>query len=376
MGKIKFNLNGKAVVTEFENGTHALDLLKNCGDRNAIKSPCSPLGSCGGCTILVNGHPTLACLSRPRDLLNKDIETLGDCSEACFILYNGQHLGRRFLMEKPQFTIGRQERCDLILDSACVSRRHAQILRSDSREFTIIDLGSTNGTFVNFEKIKKKRVLKNGDMIRLGTMLIKFYENNNIESAIHDRMYRLATFDELTQTYNRKFLMEKLAFEYKKASAQKSKLSIVFMDLDNFKKVNDTYGHQAGDFVLKETAQLIKSNIRDFDILGRYGGEELVLLLPGVEGKLAIAVAERIRKAVEAHQYQLKVESLQGTIEIIENICHRQTVSIGISSVSKTTASVKMLLDEADKRLYFSKASGRNKTTGEYNKVKLLKAVN
>jgi hypothetical protein len=153
MKKITFNLNGSDMTTHYSEQIHGLDLLKNCGDRNAITSPCSPLGKCGNCAILVNGHPTLACLTRPADLDKKEIETLGSNSVACLIRYNGQHLGRREIVQKTKMIIGRGERCELQLTSSSVSREHAKITKDLDGNFFLTDLGSTNGTFLNYKAI-------------------------------------------------------------------------------------------------------------------------------------------------------------------------------------------------------------------------------
>jgi diguanylate cyclase (GGDEF)-like protein len=363
--KIKFILNGTEITTHYPERVHGLDLLKNCGDRNAIAAPCSPLGTCGNCAILVNGHPTLACLTRPEDLARKDIETLGSAADACLIRYNGQHLGRRETVLRASMVIGRGESCELQLSSTAVSREHAKITKDLNGNFFLSDLGSTNGTFKNFKRISAPSPLHNGDMIRIGSILLKFYRNNNIESAIHDRMYRLAAFDELTRIYNRKFLLESLEIEISQAIKSAGKVSIVFIDLDYFKSVNDTFGHQAGDYVLREAAKVLKDKIRDFDILGRYGGEEFLVILPGADEENAIEVASRMRVAIETHPFlidpQKSLEAATTTPVLIE---HRQTISLGVAWLREGSATPDSILADADRSLYASKAAGRNTVVG------------
>lgn len=372
--KLSLKLNGQEIVTIYEEGTDALDLLKNADDRNAIKEPCSPKGSCGNCSILVGGQPVLSCLCKAEQLEGKEVETLGDQTLACLIRFNGRELGKRYVLKNETVTMGRGLDQDIILSTKNASRNHANIFKNSNDEYLIEDNKSTNGTYINFRKITESTKLKNGDMIRIGPNLFKFYDNNNIESAIFDRMYRLATFDELTQVYNRKYLMEALKEELEITIKRNAQLAVIFIDLDYFKKINDTLGHQAGDQVLIKTAQIIKSQVRDFDKVGRYGGEEFVIILPGADKKNAYKIAERMRKAIDTHKFSLKLSN-EGVAAV--PFIHHQTISMGVSWVNENTQSIKKLVNLADKSLYQSKAYGRNRITtmDEIKDSKKLKIV-
>ena len=124
--------------------------------------------------------------------------------------------------------------------------------------------------------------------------------------------------------------------------------------------MNDTYGHGGGDVVLKESANLVKGCIRKDDVLGRYGGEEFVIVLPNTDQKTAAELAERIRHTIETHVFQIEVESSNGGRKIIS---HKQTFSLGVSQFVPEMANFEMLLESADKKLYASKQGGRNRIT-------------
>lgn len=359
MKKISVVLNGQKITNVYEEGINSLDMLKNFGDRNAIAESCSPLGKCGKCTILVNGHPTLACLSKPSELANKYIQTMGAETLACLIQFNGFQLGRRFLLNKQKVTIGRGQTANITVKDNSISRKHLIIEKTD-KGFFLQDLQSTNGTYVNFKEVKKSTQIFQGDMIRAGNVLLKFYEHDNIESAIHDRMYRLANYDQLTKVYNRKYVLEALEREILDAQTKKQKLSVIFVDLDHFKKVNDIHGHQAGDDVLRVTGLLLNKAVRTNDTVGRYGGEEFVIILPETDKKDAIKVAERIRKTIESYPYQLHLQNEQMQSQILD---HKQTASLGVTWLEKGRNSVRNLLEESDKNLYISKSKGRNIVT-------------
>jgi diguanylate cyclase (GGDEF)-like protein len=214
------------------------------------------------------------------------------------------------------------------------------------------DLNSSNGTFVNNEKLVGKITLKDGDIIRFGTILFKYFSHDNVENIFHDKIYRMATIDAGTQTFNKKYLMESLETEFKYARTYEKDLSIIYFDLDHFKKVNDTHGHSAGDVVLKEVAALVKGHIRKDDVFCRYGGEEFVVLLPNTNMRTAYDLAERIRKALE-----LQVIPCGTDAKVT------QTVSLGVSQLQAEMKDPQDFLNDADRKLYTSKKEGRNRVT-------------
>lgn len=158
--------------------------------------------------------------------------------------------------------------------------------------------------------------------------------------------------DELTGIFNRRYFNKAFQREIKRAERYKRNLSVLMIDIDDFKAVNDTFGHMKGDDVLQAIAQLLKQNIRKADVLFRYGGEEFVILLPETSLNNAIRVGEKLRKTIQAHfatnDYQLNKQKI--------------TISIGISNFPMDGYSPEKLLETADQRLYRAKSLGKNRT--------------
>jgi diguanylate cyclase (GGDEF)-like protein len=271
--------------------------------------------------------------------------------KACLVQYSGANLGRRYMLDEQRMVIGRSPDSQIVINEQCVSRQHAQCLRVNEK-VVIEDLGSSNGTYLNDEKLTNKQTLKDGDIIRLGTIVFKYFSHDNIENVFTDKIYRMATIDSGTGTFNKKYLMEALENEFKYAKTYSKELSIIYFDLDHFKKVNDTYGHNAGDFILKEVANTVRGHIRKDDIFCRFGGEEFVILLPNTNAKTAYDLAERIRKTLE-----VGVFDFNGEAKI------KQTVSLGVSQLAAAMATPNDLLNDADRKLYASKKNGRNRIT-------------
>jgi diguanylate cyclase (GGDEF)-like protein len=154
--------------------------------------------------------------------------------------------------------------------------------------------------------------------------------------------------DALTRIYNRRYLQDSMRSEFSRANRHSSPLSYLIFDLDHFKKVNDTYGHPAGDEVLREVARRVKPLLRTEDVFGRYGGEEFSIIMPDTDLKGAFSVAERIRKCIESEPVQF------GDIVI------PVTTSLGVSTLENGIKSSEQLITIADESLYDSKHKGRN----------------
>lgn len=273
---------------------------------------------------------------------------------ASLIQYNGANLGKRIQLSEQRIVVGRTPESHLFINEASVSRQHAAI-SSSAAGFEIEDLGSSNGTFINDVKVTTRTLLKDGDMIRLGTILFRFFASDNAESIMADKIYRMATIDAGTDIFNKKYLLDALESEMKFARQYRRPLSIIYYDLDHFKKVNDTLGHNGGDVVLRETAAICKAAIRKNDVIGRYGGEEFVIVLPDTDQRVAAELAERLRAAVQNHIFNIEVEG--------RKVEHRQTMSMGVSQMTAEMQTMESFLESADKKLYHSKQTGRNKVT-------------
>ena len=166
---------------------------------------------------------------------------------------------------------------------------------------------------------------------------------------LYNRLQELSVYDPLTKMYNRRNFMKRFSEEFERVKRFKFNLSFLMIDIDYFKKVNDTYGHLVGDAVLKKVSQLIKINLREIDFVARMGGEEFAVILPQTDQSEASKIAERIRLKVFDEGIKVFDESF--------NI----SISLGISSFPKDTENKDILMEFADKALYNAKNSGRNK---------------
>ncbi len=172
---------------------------------------------------------------------------------------------------------------------------------------------------------------------------------------VYAEILKHATLDALTGFYNRRQMEERIKQEVASAKRKHTSLCAIMIDIDYFKKVNDTYGHATGDFILKTVSKIMRSQLREYDIAARYGGEEFAILLPFTEEDEAVMVGERLRKSVESRVIDIeKVNSKNNTKAI--NI----TISLGIYKF-KNTDKISDLLINADKALYNAKETGRNK---------------
>ncbi|MEW5743322.1 MAG: GGDEF domain-containing protein [Myxococcota bacterium] len=266
---------------------------------------------------------------------------------AALVVIHGEDLGKKYDLDD-ELVIGRSSKCDVQVDQDSVSRNHARV-HVESSKIAVKDLGSTNGTFVNDEQITGDHPLRNGDLIKIGRTIFKFIASNNIEAAYHDEIYRLTTVDGLTQVSNRRYFEDTLDRELSRCRRYQRSLSLVLVDVDHFKRINDTWGHLAGDAVLKEVATTIRRRIRREDVIARYGGEEFALLLPEIDLKGAVAMAEKVRKLVEKHTFQFDGEDIPVTI------------SAGVSALAKKNETGAALVKRADAKLYEAKDRGRNR---------------
>jgi diguanylate cyclase (GGDEF)-like protein len=286
------------------------------------------------------------------DTLKIDLE-LAKATDPILILIRGSLQGKKFSLAGAQkYLLGRDKSVEIQIEDANVSRQHAQISREGDKMF-IQDLGSRNGTFLNDENIgAERRLLEKEDMIKLGGTILKYLPAGQLETLYHINLTNAAYMDKLTGLYNRKYISEVLEVEFKRAKALHSPFSVILFDIDNFKKVNDTYGHDGGDYVLSELgAQVKASGLRERDLAGRYGGEEFMVVLTNSTEGQAQEVAERIRKKIETHEFMYADQRIP------------VTVSMGVASLKKDYAESGDIYKASDKALYESKRNGKNKVT-------------
>jgi diguanylate cyclase (GGDEF)-like protein len=272
--------------------------------------------------------------------------------EACLIVIRGKPQGFRFFLSRDEMIIGRDPAADIYLADDGISRRHAKIVRRDGA-ILLSDLGSANGTYLNDQRVTGAGMpLAKEDMLRIGTSILKFLPAGELEIIFYGNLGAAAHTDPLTRIYNKGYLLEALGAEWKRARALHVELSLVFFDLDHFKSVNDTFGHDAGDYVLQQVAWLVRNELlAPRDIFARYGGEEFAILLPNTGGSRALELAERIRAAVAANAFLYEGRRLP------------VTCSIGVATLQLGIDSAAALLKAADMAGYASKRSGRNRVT-------------
>jgi two-component system, cell cycle response regulator len=274
----------------------------------------------------------------------------GDDDEACLVVIYGQDLGKKYRFHQDAITIGRSSKSDIHIDEESVSRNHCRLKRI-GKAITIKDLGSTNGTYVN-DKLSEEVILRDGDLIKVGRTIFKFLSGGNIENAYHEEIYRLMTVDGLTQVFNKRYFLESLERELSRSRRYRRDLSLIMFDIDHFKQINDTFGHLAGDAVLKQLCQVVHGKIRREDLLCRYGGEEFVILLPEIDHFNTKLTAEKIRRLVERTTF-----SFEDTVIPV-------TISLGITTIDTDSMDPEAFIKGADEQLYRAKNSGRNRVCG------------
>ncbi len=275
-----------------------------------------------------------------------EIRKIGTSQKSFLIEIYGPALGKNYPFESDLITIGREPTNTIQIDHENVSRNHARLERVPPSIF-IEDLESTNGTYLNDVPIKRER-LRHGDLIKIGGVVFKFISGGNIEGLYHEEIYRMTITDGLTQVANKRYLIEFLDREIARTIRFGRPLSLIMLDIDHFKKVNDTYGHLAGDFILKELCALLSKLVRREELMSRYGGEEFVIALPETTLSTAATLAEKARRMVERHDFMFAETKIP------------LTVSLGCAELSPMAADPMNFLREADERLYDAKHKGRN----------------
>ena len=245
--------------------------------------------------------------------------------------------------------IGRDSGSDLELADDSVSRNHA-VLECVDGDFVLSDLGSTNGTYVNDQRIESRRLCPS-DRIRFGNQIFKFLCADRIEAEYHETVYGIMTTDGMTQVYSRRYLMEVVERELHRTQRTRRPLSVLMIDVDRLAKINDyTYGHLTGDEVLIELCRRASAQLRRDEVFARYGGEEFSLVMSDTPLSEAHEAAERLRQSIADRPFQTE----QGLIPV--------TVSVGIArTIGEQPLTAMEFLDRVDRQLYAAKQAGRNR---------------
>ena len=273
---------------------------------------------------------------------------------ACVVLIHAQdrtHLGKKWTLDSEEaLTIGRDTGATIVIDASSVSRSHARV-EPRGRDYALVDLKSTNGTFLNDRLVSGERILRDGDRFKVGPAIFKFFAGGDVEVQYHEEIYSLMVTDALTQASTKRFFLETLEREILRAQRHGRPLSLVMLDIDHFKKINDTHGHLAGDDVLRDLGATIRALVRGDECFARYGGEEFALVLPEATREDAAAVAEKLRTLVESHRF-----AFDGAIIPV-------TISLGVAEVGENVKTPQQLIKAADDKLYSSKRAGRNRVS-------------
>jgi diguanylate cyclase (GGDEF)-like protein len=268
---------------------------------------------------------------------------------AYLVALQGSSVGAVFPLGQSSALIGRGADCDLVLLDHGVSRKHAEIALEGSR-FYLRDLGSRNGTYCSGKRIESC-LLRHGDKISMGgRTVLRFTVGDDLDEQFQRRMYESAVHDGLTGAFNRQRFVEQVESELARAKRHRTPTSLLMLDLDHFKRVNDRHGHAAGDKVLRVFARCVQGLVRADEMFARVGGEEFAVLAAGADADAARLAAERIREAVEA----LEIRYSGSRIRI--------TVSIGVACAGEVHASdAATFTAAADAALYEAKGRGRNR---------------
>ncbi|MGE5343282.1 MAG: diguanylate cyclase [Candidatus Omnitrophota bacterium] len=258
--------------------------------------------------------------------------------------------GKIYTFSSETISIGRARSNTLPLNDRKASKRHCEISvvkTNDLEQLVIRDLESTNGTYVNGDPIEQ-RILESGDKVTVGETVLRFNYKDQIEEEYHSRLFHFVAVDSLTGLYNRRYILNELDNQFKIARRNNRIFCAAIIDIDNFKRINDTHGHTAGDEFIKHVAFCINHTLREQDLCGRLGGEEFLILLPETDGDGGEQLANRIR------------EKIRDTGIVFRDIEIKTTVSAGVSPYTRPIENARELFDLADKALYEAKKQGKN----------------
>jgi diguanylate cyclase (GGDEF)-like protein len=258
-------------------------------------------------------------------------------------------LGRHILCDRP-IVIGRDENAELTLTDGSISRRHCCVKRdSQTGGYVLVDLGSTNGTTLNGVPVAVRMPLSEGDKVFLGSSVLRFSYSDEFDVEYHSRLEELVSTDALTGLSTKRQYDAMFAAMADRATADESFLTVLVMDMDGLKQINDTHGHEMGGFAISTVAGIIRAVLEPYGIICRYGGDEFVAAMAAVDRDGARSLAEEVRERVQRHDFQ------QGSVHI------RPTLSIGLATYPSDVREPRLLFEAADRALYAAKRAGRNR---------------
>ena len=269
------------------------------------------------------------------------------------IVVRGGIPGTMLRLGQKSSSLGRSAENTFQVHDSTVSRRHAVISIDAAGTAWLTDLGSTNGTFVNGRRIALQTPVQVGDgsRIQLGSStLLKYLKLDPCEEGFQRDLYERSVRDNLTGLYNRGYFLSQIGPLAELNSMCELGLALILVDIDHFKRINDIHGHDVGDLILREVADVLRESTRAEDLVARYGGEEFILALPSCSLEQATERAERIRSRLSSRL----VDASQARVGV--------TASLGLSfAPAGRVRDVAALITAADEALYVAKRSGRNR---------------
>ena len=270
---------------------------------------------------------------------------------ATLTVLTGSATGQMFKVTA-DLAIGRSPNASVRVDDDGVSRNHARIRFEDGTAWAE-DVDSRNGTFVNGTRLSGAVKLADGDKIQVGrSTILRFAFQDALDESFHENLLSSALRDGLTKLFNKRYLMDRLDSELKFAMRHDTALSLLMLDIDHFKLVNDTHGHLAGDAVLVQLASVLMKAVHNEDVVARFGGEEIAIVLRAINIDGAAQMGERVRRLVEQAVTWVSGQELKAT------------VSIGVACFPATLVKTpEALVEAADRALYRAKNAGRNRVS-------------
>ena len=274
------------------------------------------------------------------------------------VFLSGELIAVPIPLERDEVVLGRTLEADVRVNDSKVSRRHATInsiinAATGRTEYILKDLDSRNGISVNGARVDEA-ILVHGDKITIGEHILRFELLDEIDREYQRQIHRLITHDDLTGLLSSRSFFSELRRESARAKSESRPFCVLVMDVDHFKKVNDTYGHLTGSKTLEEIGQCIISIMRSGDAASRFGGEEFSAFLLDADLAQGLVAAERVRAVIENTEFSVIRQGKPSEK-------HRVTISLGVATFPSDSSDPIELVEMADSALYRAKREGRNR---------------
>ena len=274
------------------------------------------------------------------------------------VFLTGDLLAVPIPLDREEVILGRALEAGVRINDKNISRQHARINTIYDNEmqpadYVLTDLNSRNGTLLNGQRITNEK-LQNGDKISIGEHILRFELLDEIDREYHRQIHRLLSHDDLTGLLSSRSFFSELRRETGRAKIENRQFCVLMMDVDYFKKVNDTYGHLTGSKTLEEIGSCITQILRSGDAAARFGGEEFAAFLLNAELTQALVAADRIRSEIEKQEFSVVRQG-----KFIK--AHHVTISIGVAAFPTDSSDPIELVEMADSALYRAKREGRNR---------------